>query len=520
MKILNCLIVIAVTCAVAAPIAARAQDLLSTEILTDCFVEMPGNAAPNGGTDCGYVVVPQSHSNPADGQIRLAYMRIRAATQTTAPPLFMLAGGPGQTMIQDSTLLLFQTPFLGPLLNDRDVILMEQRGTFRSKPRLDCPETDGAALGAIRQGLTPEVAKASELDLLRACVARHTAAGVDFDTYNNVESAADVNDVRMALGYEKIFVYGSSYATLLGQYLLRQFPDYLSAVILDGADTVSNRSWIEGRAESAQWGIDNLTGLCSSQPGCAEAFDIPTLIDAVFDLFDEGPIPISFALPDDDGAPIQVETELTAEDFAQFIYALQTEKYGVSALPFELDSLISGGRAAIGEALTGYAMATVQGGDTEGASGMMTLMHAAMVCSDDPVRSLDEIKTDGTGRYATLFAQAAARPYLDLCEVVGVSQLPDDLDAQVEADVPVLILSGGLDVQTPSYLGDDVMRHLPRARQVIFPAGTHVQISNLNRCAMQVMRDFISDPEGNVDLGCVADEQPLAFALPEATDAD
>lgn len=497
------------------PVAVLAQNLPRVETVSECFVQTPEGLAANGGTDCGYVAVPQSRSGGPEGEVRLAYMRIRAAGEPAQAPLFMLAGGPGQTGITDDKLLLFQPELLGAVLATRDVVLMEQRGTFRSKPSLVCPEAPGATFDALIGGMESEAARDMVLDRMRTCVARHEAEGVDFGSYNNVESAADVNDVRAALGYDKIVYYGASYATLLGEYVMDQFPDTLAAVILDGTETRSGRSWIENRAVNAQWGIDNLTRLCTGQPGCAEAFDIPALVDEALGMFDDGPITVSVPLPEGSADADEVDVTITADDLAQQIYALQTSKYGVAALPVELSQLISGGREALGQALgeEGVAKAIAERGDTE--IGMMTLMHAAMVCSDDPVRSLDEVKSAGVGRYAKLFAQSAGTPYVDLCKVMNVPQLPDSLDQDVETDVPVLIFSGGLDVQTPYFQSEKVAERLLDTTHVIFPAGFHVQIANINRCAIRIAVAFLDAPETDPDLGCVADERPLPFVLPD-----
>ncbi len=438
--------------ALAFPLAVLAQELPRVDALNKCFIPLPANLAPQGGTDCGYVVVRENRSKESAHEVRLAYMRLRAVAASGAPPLFMLAGGPGQTIIQDANLQLFQPGLLGDVLQDRDVVLLEQRGTVRSKPALDCPENTATSFDAIVRGLDAKAAAALELDRLRGCIARHEKAGVDFSAYNTVESAADVNDVRAALGYDQIAYYGASYGTLLGQYVMRQFPERVAAVVLDGTDALSSQSWIENRARSAQWGIDNLTRLCAAQPGCAEAFDIPALVDEALALFKDGDI--EFSVPFATGSPDATEFHgsISEGDFAQLIYGLQESKYGVAALPVELTQLIAGGRAAIGEMLGTQAAAAAEAARNGSEIEMMTLMHAAMVCSDDPVRSLEEIKTDGTGRYAQQFARSVGQLYVDLCAAVDVPQLPDALDADVDTDVPVLVLSGGLDVQTPYFL--------------------------------------------------------------------
>ena len=80
-----------------------------------------------------------------------------------------------------------------------------------------------------------------------------------------------MNAVREALGYDQIIYYGASYGSQLGQHVMRDFPEILEAVVLDGANSLSRKSWVEDRALDAQWGLDNLTALCEADEKCARS---------------------------------------------------------------------------------------------------------------------------------------------------------------------------------------------------------------------------------------------------------
>ena len=121
-----------------------------------CFIEPPADLGTAIEIDCGTVTVPQFHRAAAatDGAgqtrikaaikptikptIKLAVMRLHARQDSGKVPLFMLAGGPGSSLLQPSTLRLFQPELLGGVLDHRDVIVMDQRGAGYSRPLLDC----------------------------------------------------------------------------------------------------------------------------------------------------------------------------------------------------------------------------------------------------------------------------------------------------------------------------------------------------------------------------------------------
>src|SRR5262249_54274643 len=83
---------------------------------------------------CGTLEVPENRAKPEGRKISLAIAVLPANTlNPRADPLFILAGGPGQA-----------ASFLGPFAalltsvrKDRDIVLVDQRGTGRSSP-LDC----------------------------------------------------------------------------------------------------------------------------------------------------------------------------------------------------------------------------------------------------------------------------------------------------------------------------------------------------------------------------------------------
>lgn len=493
----------------------RAQELPPVAHLDTCFLGIPAEVVQTRGADCGYVTVPQSRTG-GDGEVGLAFMRLNAQTPSDAAPLFMLAGGPGQAQTGDPAVLqLFRPELLGPILETRDVVLMEQRGTLRSRPHLDCPGFWTVQREGVEQGLDEEAGRALLEERLSACISRHATNGVDLASYNNLENAADVNDMRVALGYERIVFYGASYGTELAQHVMREYPDSLEAVVLDGTASLASTDWSARQARYAQWGIDNLTDLCAADADCAANYDIPALLDGALALFEDGPITTTYAPPDQ--PDLALELELTEESFASYAHSLQLSKFSVMVFPALLNAYVTEGRERLAGDMAGHTGGQLLGDPAAQDAAMSILMHAAMICSDDPPRSLDDIETNGTGRYERMFARDSAALYVELCAILDLPQLPARSDDLATADVPTLVLSGGLDVQTPHFVAQEVVDALPHATHVIFPAGFHVQVANINLCAIAIMRDFVLGSGASPDLTCVAEVEPLPFMLPDFT---
>ncbi|MCA9925859.1 MAG: alpha/beta fold hydrolase, partial [Anaerolineales bacterium] len=180
---------------------------------------------------CGYLIVPEDRSQP-NKTIRLHVAIFASESDNPAPdPVVYLEGGPGGDALEAMP-FTFDDNF-APLLADRDVIIFDQRGTGYSEPSLACPESIEADLDIIDEVVPLEEEIDISLDAAAACYNRLVDEGVNLAAYNSLENAADVNDLRIALGYDEWNLYGISYGTKLAMTTMRDHPEGIRSVILD-----------------------------------------------------------------------------------------------------------------------------------------------------------------------------------------------------------------------------------------------------------------------------------------------
>lgn len=495
------------------PSEANAQ--ARVEMRDTCFFD-DAEDAPSITQDCGYVIVPENPNQADSPKIKLGFLRMPARTENPKAPFFMLAGGPGGTFIKPSTILLFGDGFLGPILDERDVVLLDQRGAPTAIPTLDCPELYGMPWEVQDRGLDEAAALELGRQVLGDCVESVRAEGIDLSQYNSVRIAADVDAARQALGYDQIVYYGASYGSQLGQHFMRDFPDSLEAVVLDGANSLSRKSWVQERVRDVDVATRKLAALCEADAKCAEAYDVPALIDQAMSLFDEGPIETTYQDPAN--PETKLDLTLTEGDLASTIFGFQTGQIGIRSLPAVLDAILADGRTSAAAILGDQKGAGIiaSRGATKG--GEAILMHMAVVCSDDPVTKADDMIVDSdASAYARAYGQAVLEEYLEFCNAVNVPSLPDETDVDVTTDVPTLILAGDLDARTPVIRSELVAATLPRATIVEFPEGTHVQLGEINQCAGKILRAFLADPNVAPDTSCIADMPRRGFVLPDGT---
>jgi pimeloyl-ACP methyl ester carboxylesterase len=215
---------------------------------------------------CGYLVVPEDRRRPAGRTIRLIVAIVPAVSSRPAPdPVIYLASGPGGIALTEGDFAV-----AAGLNRDRDLVLMNQRGTYLSVPALTCASIDDFARRLLGLRFYAESTLRAHLAATRACREKLVATGAELSAYNWSESAADFADLRRLLGYPQWNVFGVSYGTYLAQTLMRDHPSGIRSVILDSTIPVSEVT-IPGFWFTTRAGFDNLFRACAAQATCRSA---------------------------------------------------------------------------------------------------------------------------------------------------------------------------------------------------------------------------------------------------------
>ncbi|HRF98991.1 MAG TPA: alpha/beta hydrolase, partial [Aggregatilineales bacterium] len=206
-------------------------------------------------------------------------------------------GGPG-----GSGFTFFPQLILGAqyFIGDRDVIILEQRGTKFSQPDLVCEEGFELTRELLDDDLAPEEAYAMSEASTIACFERFVSEGIDVAAFNSIENAADIPAVVTALGYSEFNFYGVSYGTMLGQHLLNLNPEGLRSVILD-ANVPLSQNFIPVTGVSATRVFKLLFESCASNEACNVSYpDLESKYFEVVARLQETPVMVSLTDPTDD----------------------------------------------------------------------------------------------------------------------------------------------------------------------------------------------------------------------------
>jgi pimeloyl-ACP methyl ester carboxylesterase len=192
--------------------------------VADCHVSGIRN-----GVQCGAVQVPLDPAHPDQAQISVRYVVVPAMARRKFPdPVFLLAGGPGQSAVSVAATTM---PLFTRLNNRRDIVFVDQRGTGGSAP-LACQDAEHETLA---EQSDPDrqfrLAMACKAALLKLPYIRSESDLGFFTTWIAVQ---DLDAVRRAIGAQRIDLVGASYGTRVALEYLRQFPRAVRRTVLDG----------------------------------------------------------------------------------------------------------------------------------------------------------------------------------------------------------------------------------------------------------------------------------------------
>jgi pimeloyl-ACP methyl ester carboxylesterase len=429
---------------------------------------------------CLSVPVPLDYATPGAASLKLHVTVAPAFRESARPdPLFVLAGGPGQA---GSDVLPLLSAAFKRVRATRDIVFIDQRGTGLSG-KLDCD--DPANQDTMSEGDI-------EADLRRCIAATHA----NFADYTTANAARDIDQVRRALGYGKINVWGGSYGTRLGQAYARAFPDRVRSLVLDGV--AAPEQVIPAGGRDGQAALDKLFAQCQQDAGCHKAY--PNL-RAEFDaLATRAAAGVKLQVSDPRTAQ-QVSFTMTSQRFLQTVHSILYAPADARRLPFLIHSAYQGRWEP-------FIARHNLSGDFSGDGSTSILLHLAVVCAEDVPRLTPQLVKEDAG----MLTRPLADRIPGLCKVMNVPAAPYAEPGEIQA--PALLLSGALDPVTPPRRAESAARHMAHAQQLVVANAGH-GISQLG-CAPRLLRDFLDRPATPLDAGCLAEIPAPTFQLGSA----
>lgn len=450
--------VVSVQCAsvLHAAVAANPQPGAREPVGALSACTLPGIAQP---ARCGALGVPENPDRPDGRRLPIHVAIVPAAGPALPDPIVVLMGGPGEDAI--SAAAVFATR-LAPLRDDRDLLLVDQRGTGRS--------------GALQCNLhSPEEAAASLRDFFPLAAVtrceRQLRARADLTQYTYAHFAADLEHVRRALRCGKLNLFAGSYGTRAAQVYLRTYPQSVRTVFLGSVVPVDLAMPLP-LAKAAQTAIEKTFGACRADSACGTAFpNLPDEFREVLARLETGDVRVS--VPGHE-RPVPLHRGRVAEWFRAMLYRAES----AAMVPWMIHRAYLGDWSPIVE--------RILSGARERDSAISLGLFFSITCAEDVAFVREEEIAPETQR--TFVGEYRVRQQQAACKGWPRASLPADYRRPVRSSVPTLFVSGDSDPATPLSFTERVAPGFSDRAEVVLRGQGHTE---WNECVGQLYERLV-----------------------------
>jgi pimeloyl-ACP methyl ester carboxylesterase len=424
--------------------------------------------------------VPVDRTGGIGGTVSL---HVEVLPPTTSPPrgaMFLIAGGPGQGSARSFNLRSRSSAdFMRSMLPGYTLVAVDNRGTGASG-LINCPGIQAAFFAAVER----------QAELARDCA---TSIGPGRVFYATRDHAKDLEAVRQALGFDKIALFGISYGTKLALAYALAEPSHVERLLLDSVvptdlpdpfarNVLTNMP--KGLAEFCAGG--RCRGATPSFPG-----DVAAVANRAQARPLRGRVPVG-------GKTTTVR--MTGEDLIGVVIDMDLNPGLAAELP-----------AAVNAARKGYTRPLLRlveldrRSSAEPAVDLSAGLYSATTCADGlfPWAPTTPVSERGAILAAAVndLPQGALGPFGRWAARVGTAYFCQlwpspaggtPLASGPYPNVPVLAVSGGIDLRTPTANAEDVVRHFPQGQLLVTPGVGHsVSGTDFSLCSQREIRYWV-----------------------------
>lgn len=436
--------------------------------------------------ELGHLWVRENRHDPSGNLIQIAFIRLKSTAPKPRSPVVFLPGGPGIPATTLARVPVYYELFQ-KLQSISDVILPDQRGIGLSSPNTQCPAAPAPPTDVFATESNFQNALIAQV---RACADYWRAQNTDLKSFTTEASADDLDDLRQALGAERLSLIAHSYGSSLAIEAVKRHGDHLDRVVLTGVEGPGHALQM---ALAFDFALRKLSLLAATSPKVHTAFpDTYREFQNVLDRLSHEPLAVHIQ-----SGPTRQPIDVNVGPFI---------------LQFAVKSMLPNGRKADHIPALVYSLAN---GDTSLLTGIVqdlydgltsgsTAMEFAVMCSDGwfaARRQLAEEQASHSVFGDASFFQLDPR----LCN--ALSAAPPVLDSlrPVWSPVTALLVNGTLDSNTPLYQAEEVLAGLPNGESVTVENGFHETLPSPDIQAVVV--EFL----GGTDSG----RRIIQFAPPE-----
>ena len=458
-----------------------------------CTVRGIDDPALQNEVECGTLTVPEDRQNPLEKNVELQVVVIKSTNPDKKPdPVMYLEGGPGGSAL--ATLELWAIP-PSPFLADRDIVIMDQRGTGYSSPRFNC-NYELTTIGEDRVTLNAGEYLAEQVNAVKECFSRLDAAH-GLENFSTIDAAADIEDLRKQLGYPQLNVFGVSYGTRLALQYMNDYPASVRSAVLDSNYPFEPHLVDQGPA-NAWRALKAVFDSCASIPSCDSKYpDLQGALTQVIEQLDAEPITFLTQKLNND----VVEYQFTGQDYVDQLFSYLYDSGAASAIPEAITVSKSDPEAGLMILQNAVGLSINATDDVERrpsfSNGLFYLLDCTEEVPFDDKATMDALSADIPEPMRTKFVTDRATIF-DICSAWN---LPSRELAKTSVEIPSLVLAGTFDPITPPAWSQLTASRLPNSTYVEVEGSGHGVFFS-GDCARDLVVAFVNDPASAAGKSC------------------
>jgi len=444
-----------------------------------------------GDAKCGTFEVFENRATRKGRKINLNVLVLPATgPKRERDALFYFAGGPGSAATDEAPGI---AQMLAKVREHRDLVFVDQRGTGKSNP-LNCQLVDPNDPQSYLGSFYP-------IEATKKC-RQELETRADLTLYTTNLAMDDIDDIRVALGYDQITLYGGSYGTRASLVYLRRHPQHVRAAVLHGISP-TNQFMPRDFPQDTERALQGVLAECEADEACHKSFP-QAKNDAAYVLESLLQSPATSEVQPE-GTNTKVTLRLNRNLAAEAVRYMLYNPFSAGRIPLYLNLARHGNYVPLTQAALWFRKNIVFSGG-EG-------MYLSVTCAED----LPWVTHDEAKRLAENTFLGAYRYYdqSEACEAWPRGTVEATYADPVKSNKPVLLITGQWDPVTPPAHGDMAAKTLSNSLHIVVPHGGHGLggLQNIN-CVDGLIAQFIETPSvKDLDTSCIRTIKREGFML-------
>ncbi|MCG2612949.1 alpha/beta hydrolase [Terrimonas sp. NA20] len=436
--------------------------LFSTPVLSQenrSVIEVTGcpvKIGPGVVSVCGYLVAPENRKKPAGNKVKVPFIFVRKAQSSATKNITLFTtGGPGYSTVSNIDSIGEGSGWLAY----GGFIAFDQRGSKRSIPNLECTGVSAAIQRSYREGLDRD---SLSLIAIRQCRKEFTSRGIDLSSYTTIESAADINDLRIGLGIDSLNLVGISYSGGLMLTVARNHPEAVRTLVL-GSPLPGFVNYEEQALFNINEALENFFDYCNSDTAVIRQYgDLRSRFRTYFTSITNKAFHLKYS---DKQKNDSFSVKYGKEELMEVILnGLSTN--GFSHLPKVMSDIINGNHAAH--------VTNILDGIFSSDQSLSHGMRYSLYCTEQIAYADPALIKKQSGILPWLAGFSFNNVDHEICKCWNVRSESPVAKTPVYSAVPALIAAGDIDPWCSPFYNRLIKRTMPNAQLLFFKKRGHV----------------------------------------------